>query len=127
MAQDQGPLLPSDLENWVTFVEYLKEFFSDDSKQMWISSVMNIHSNDPKKSQVKPPKSVNKAIPGGRYGCAQLLKCCGPTALRGLSLGKLSFYVQEAITKGLLIYYKTLLIKGTVLDDANSQKLFVYE
>ena len=29
-------------------------------------------------------------------------------------MGKLSFFVQEAISQGLLIYYKTLLIKGNL-------------
>ena len=60
---------------------------------------------------MRPPKSINKAIPGGRYGCAQLLKCCGPLPLRSCSLGKLSLFVQEAIQKEVLVYYKTLLIK----------------
>ena len=46
-----------------------------------------------------------------RYGCAQLLKCCGSLPLRSCSLGKLSLFVQVGISRGILIYYKTLLIK----------------
>ncbi|CAD8052801.1 unnamed protein product [Paramecium primaurelia] len=64
-----------------------------------------------KKSQIKPPKSIQKAIPGGKYGCAQLLKCCGPLELRVCSLGVLCLMIQEAINRNVLIYYKTLLIK----------------
>lgn len=30
-----------------------------------------------------------KAIPGGRYGCAQFVKICGPAELMELSLGRL--------------------------------------
>ena len=63
-----------------------------------------------------PPKSINKAIPGGRYGAGQLLKCCGSLPLRSCSLGKLSLFVQEAINNGTLIYYKTLLIKPANID-----------
>lgn len=111
-VEDVGPIFQEDQGKWNDFMGFLYDFFKEDNKQLYITSVVNIHSNDPRKSIVKPPKSVNRAIPGGRYGCAQLLKCCGPVSLRNLSLGKLSLFVQEAITEGILIYYKTLLIKG---------------
>jgi len=52
----------------------------------------------------------SKAIAGGRYGCAQFLKMCGPTALTQSSLGKLSYMVQLAINEDLLRYQKTLLV-----------------
>eukprot|EP00825_Cyclidium_porcatum_P025901 TRINITY_DN2801_c0_g2_i1.p1 TRINITY_DN2801_c0_g2~~TRINITY_DN2801_c0_g2_i1.p1 ORF type:complete len:915 (-),score=168.77 TRINITY_DN2801_c0_g2_i1:203-2947(-) len=118
--EDTGQIGYEEADRWNDFINFLKEFFKEDNKQLWISSVINIHSNDPRKSIVKPPKSVNRAIPGGRYGCAQLLKCCGPPSLKALSLGKLSLFVQEAITQGILIYYKTLLIKGK-LENTNQQ------
>lgn len=47
-----------------------------------------------------------------------LIKCCGPDKLRKLSLGKLNLFAQEAISKKLVIYYKTLLIEG----DLNKEK-----
>jgi len=31
-----------------------------------------------------------RAIPGGRYGCAQFVKICGPPSLRQCSLGRLA-------------------------------------
>ena len=65
-----------------------------------------------KKSIVKYPKGVTEAIPGGRYGCALMLRSVGPYAYRNLSLGRISYLVQEAISRDLLIYYKTLLIEG---------------
>lgn len=112
-VEDVGQIYQHDQDKWNDFMQFLRDFFREDSRQqLQISSVINIHSYDPRKSVVKPPKSVNQAIPGGRYGCAQLLKCCGPPSLRNLSLGKLSLFVQEAITQDILIYYKTLLIKG---------------
>lgn len=54
-----------------------------------------------------------KAIPGGRYGCAQFLKICGPPSLKTCSLGKLSYMVQLAINEDLLRYQRTLLIWTT--------------
>ena len=30
----------------------------------------SINRKRSKKSQIKPPKSIQKAIPGGKYGCA---------------------------------------------------------
>jgi hypothetical protein len=50
------------------------------------------------------------AIPGGRYGCAQFVKICGPPELRDLSLGKISQLVQKAVVYDLLCYHKTLLL-----------------
>lgn len=61
---DQGSITEADRESWKIFIQFLKDFFSEDKKQLWISSVTNCYSNDPKKSIVKPPKSVNRAIPG---------------------------------------------------------------
>jgi len=53
-----------------------------------------------------------RAIPGGRYGCAQFLKTCGPESLQALSIGRLTLFVQEAINKGMLKYERTLLVKN---------------
>ena len=50
-----------------------------------------------------------KAIAGGRYGCAQFLKFCGPEVLQRCSLGRLSYMVQLAINDDVLRYQKTLL------------------
>ncbi|KAL4459358.1 hypothetical protein ABPG74_017971 [Tetrahymena malaccensis] len=128
---DNGPILHEDKDLWRIFIEFIKEFFQESEpnalntsssagnvkqKHKWTSSVENVHTKSTKKTIVRPPKSINKAIPGGRYGCAQLLKCCGPLPLRSCSLGKLSLFVQEAITRGILVYYKTLLIKPTNFD-----------
>lgn len=70
VIHDQGPIKYEDRENWNNFVDFITDFFREDKHDLWITSVMNIHSYDPKKSIVKPPKSVTRAIPGGRYGCA---------------------------------------------------------
>ena len=38
-----------------------------------------------------------QAIPGGRYGCAQFIKICGPLKLQQLSLGRLAQMIQQAV------------------------------
>lgn len=124
---------------WKIFIQFLKDFFDNetgisithdsslDSSRItsqsndnikWVRSVessSNSFLTQPKKKQkktpIKPPKSITKAIPGGKYGCAQLLKCCGPLPLKICSFGVLCLLIQEAIASGILIYYKTLLIK----------------
>lgn len=45
-----------------------------------------------------------RVIPGGRYGCAQFIKICGPENLKGLSLGKIANLVQAAVRMDLLRY-----------------------
>lgn len=57
-----------------------------------------------------------RAIPGGRYGCAQFVKICGPSRLRDCSLGKLAQLVQYAVKEDILRYHKTLLVWTTTVD-----------
>ena len=65
-----------------------------------------------------------KAIPGGRYGCAQFVKACGPPLLRNCSLGMLSLLVQTAINEDILRYIRTLLIWTNTL---TKNKLSAYK
>lgn len=73
--------------DWQAYIDYLAEYFS-----------------------YCKPGDDSRAIPGGRYGCAQFLKLCGSQRLRECSLGKLSYMVQLSIDEDLLRYHKTLLI-----------------
>ena len=57
-----------------------------------------------------------RAIPGGRYGCAQFVKICGPQNLKKRSLGKLAQLVQFAVKEDILRYHKTLLVWTTTVD-----------
>lgn len=61
-------------------------------------------------SQMKQTKENERAIPGGRYGCAQFVKLCGTSHLKSCSLGQLSQFIQYAINEDLLRYKKTLLV-----------------
>lgn len=51
-----------------------------------------------------------RAIQGGKYGCAQFLKLCGPSSLRDFSLGRLSYMVQLAINDDIVRYQKTFIV-----------------
>lgn len=61
-------------------------------------------------SHAKLHKENERAIPGGRYGCAQFVKACGTARLKLCSLGQLSQFIQYAINKDILRYKKTLLV-----------------
>jgi hypothetical protein len=103
-----------DTEEWQEFVRFLESYFAEDKKA--------------KKKLGKKIEDDSKAIPGGRYGCAQFLKMCGPPVLKKCSLGKLSYMVQLAINDDLLRYQRTLLIWTPVnqkrsFEDDSAKKL----
>ena len=136
---DQGTADESS-ELWRSFIRFIEEFFKEEDEgsdeqpiigantsgqqqqpvegqkkpvTSWSSSVENVlnRSTSKKEKNLKIAKDI-KAIPGGRYGCAQFIKTCGPDCLRKESLGKLNMLVQEAINKGILRYQRTLLVKN---------------
>ena len=91
--------------DWEAFVDFLSDYFA-----------------------ACRPGDDSRAIPGGRYGCAQFLKLCGNQRLRDCSLGKLSYMVQLSIDEDLLRYHRTLLIwvplSGKAISDTeNAAKL----
>ena len=53
-----------------------------------------------------------RAIPGGKYGCALMIKRCGPEALRKKSLGRILALIKKSLEQGVLNHYKTLLVKN---------------
>ena len=83
--------------DWEAFVSYLSDYFA-----------------------ACAPGDDSRAIPGGRYGCAQFLKLCGNQRLRDCSLGKLSYMVQLSIDEDLLRYHRTLLIWVPLSNKAGS-------
>lgn len=58
-------------------------------------------------------KDINKAIPGGKYGCALMIKNCGPAKLRELSIGKLVSFVSQALKNEYLVHIKTFIVKNS--------------
>ena len=117
LCEDCGNPPDDNDSNWLAFTSFLDDFFKVSKsgnrleKAKWSSSVQTFSEKSTRKNAVLPPKCRTKAIPGGKYGCAQLVKYCGPAGLRNLSLGKLSLLTQKAIDRKFLDYFKTLLIK----------------
>jgi hypothetical protein len=83
-----------------------------------------------KKSKSKENKSQSdfdiiddgRAIPGGRYGCAQFVKVCGQQNLRSQSLGRLAALVQKCIKDDHMRYQKTLLVWRECIDKSKVWK-----
>ena len=57
-----------------------------------------------------------RMIPGGRYGCTQFLKICGPEEIRKCSVGKTTQMVQLAIKEDVLRHLKTQIVWSTQVD-----------
>ena len=122
--EDAKGLTPTDTPTFEIFNNFIDKFFEDNNPSTsdnksnqeftnakkgkktitkWMSSVENIHTKQINTltinyslQKVLSEQSIDKAIPGGKYGCAMMLKFCGPEILRTLSLGKLCAYVQQA-------------------------------
>lgn len=120
-------------KDYIAFLNFIEDFFSEKSNskannvstktktpniKKWLSSVENSHVKsssylcDTNLKKILQNKSIKKAIPGGKYGCALMLKICGPNELRSLSLGRISALIKNALKNQVLIHYKTLIIKN---------------
>ena len=119
---------------------FLQDYFcsnddtcSDEEEKKWCSSIENALTRTNQGStyqgnynQTSNNRNYNnyteidfdgvRAIPGGRYGCAQFVKICGPPTLKNCSLGKLNQLVQYAVKEDVLRYHKTLLVWTTKVD-----------
>lgn len=98
-------------EEWVSYDQYIKsgDVFQVKVSQEWrnfLAFFENLYRFD---------CSEDKAICGGRYGCAQYLKKSSDL-LQHSSLGKLSYMIQLAIDEDLLRYHKTLLVYVPAFD-----------
>lgn len=125
--------IKDDNKDYIIFLNFIEDFFSEKSStktssistknkdsgiKKYLSSVKNSHVNqslnsvDANLKKILQNKSIKKAIPGGKYGCALMLKICGPDELRCLSLGRISTLIKHALKNQVLIHYKTLIIKN---------------
>lgn len=92
--------LYSELKNFLQtyFVHQQEQTQSEEEK--WCSSIenaltrSNYNQGSSKQHQNQQNYEIDlddvRAIPGGRYGCAQFVKICGPPQLKDCSLGKLA-------------------------------------
>ena len=141
-VEDQGKIEEDKDPLWKIFINFLNNYFKSQSQKTKLEEIpekvektseSEINYNESSldfelkarhisaisTSQLKFSEEA-KAIPGGRYGCAQFIKTCAPEDLRKCSLGKLNLYVQEAINKGFIKYHRTLLVKDYSKDEENS-------
>lgn len=128
--EDLGEVKDTDLD-YQTFLEFVENFFSETQTpkveknkekpkdiKKWLSSVENSHVKnssylcDQNMKKILQNKSIKKAIPGGKYGCALMMKNCGPEILRKLTLGRINALIKHALNSQILIHYKTLIIKN---------------
>ena len=63
-----------------------------------------------------------RMIPGGRYGCTQFLKICGPESIRKCSVGKTTQMVQLAIKEDVLRHLKTQIVWSTQVDKHKTEQ-----
>ena len=98
-------------EEWVSYDQYIKsgDVFQIKKTIEWTSFINYFNALNQNRY------SEDKAISGGRYGCAQYLKKYSES-LCNCSLGKLSYMVQLAIDEDLLRYHKTLLVWTPAFD-----------
>lgn len=135
VCSDRAELSAFDREDWQEFLDFLRSFYFQAAQPGKIAykSVENRleKAEGKKKYAVFQRKFLKNFIPGGKYGCCQFIKCCGTPRLQQISFGKLHLFVQEALDRGLLEYYKTLLIDTEALKmqkvPENTQLLKVVE
>ena len=75
-------------------------------------------------------RGLNKAIPGGKYGCALMIKHCGPEKLKEKSLGRVLALIKKSLEQGVLNHWKTLLVRNKNKSDIDSslreEKIYEY-
>lgn len=65
----------------------------------------------------------SRAIPGGKYGCALMIKRCGPELLKKKSLGRILALIKKSLEQGVLNHYRTLLVKNKNKTNIDSKEL----
>ncbi|OMJ85194.1 hypothetical protein SteCoe_13506 [Stentor coeruleus] len=93
-------------EEWISYDQYIKsgDVFKIKQTRDWDLFIKFFES------MFDTESPEEKAISGGRYGCAQYLKAFAEYPLKNSTLGKLSYMIQLAIDEDLLRYHKTLLV-----------------
>ena len=54
-------------------------------------------------------KNIEKAIPGGKYGCVLLLKYYFPNEFQNVTFGKMIAIIKQSLTECEFCHYKTLI------------------
>ena len=109
----------SDIRIWLSSVERPLDNSRSASSQNEINAEKMLMS-----------RGLNKAIPGGKYGCALMIKRCGPEQLKKKSLGRVLALIKKSLEQGILNHWKTLLVRNNNKSDIDStlreQKIYDY-
>lgn len=107
-----------DCADYQELVRFLNEYFreppdSEDSA-FQVSQAKSLSSGGSFYSEIPKGKGrvLKRAIPGGKYGCALLVKHCSTPALQALSLGKISSLIRLALQNQVISHFKTLIIQN---------------
>lgn len=75
-------------------------------------------------------KNIEKAIPGGKYGCALLLKYYFTERFKEISIGKLISMIKKSLEERIYCHYKTLIYqnleKDNLKEDERKELLIEY-
>lgn len=110
-----------------SFLAYIDEFFSGEQEdanpkenelKKWLSSVESSKKRtsslclETNYKKIMQNESINKAIPGGKYGCTLLIKNCGSELLKKLSIGRIYALIKHALNKQIINHLKTHIVKN---------------
>lgn len=112
--------------DYQAFLAYIDEFFTEGVAEAdrgseikkWLVSVesskkrasnLNLESNYRKIIQ---NENINKAIPGGKYGCTLLIKNCGTPLLKQLSIGRIYALIKHGLNNQVISHLKTHIVKN---------------
>ncbi len=68
-------------------------------------------------------RNLTKAIPGGIYGCALLLKHSNKKVFNDLSMGKIHAIIKTALENQIINHYKTLIVKNIEKTQVENQAI----
>lgn len=87
------------------------EFFYKNPDKWNFSSSLN-NSSKMGLLKIMKNKNITKAIPGGKYGCALMLKYFYKKEFKDISIGKLNSLIKYSFEKQIYIHKKTLIRKN---------------
>ena len=108
--------------------DFLKDYFCAEDQQIQATSAADQQTAQDLKRVASNSDEYTlhgadlRMIPGGRYGCTQFLKICGPEAIKKCSVGKTTQMVQLAIKEDVLRHLKTQIVWSTQVDKHKTEQ-----
>ena len=114
-------------QDYISFKDFIDKFFEEEAvlpshkeseRKKWLSSYKNSKKDIPQSKlednykKIIQNESINKAIPGGKYGCTLLVKNCGTPLLKSLSIGRIYGLIKHALNRQIINHLKTHIVKN---------------